>query len=123
MYFGRATTLVDAIVKATPLVDASVKALLGESGSPITPDSYTMRLPSGLTPIMFDYIQNVGLLQLFQDCVSNPRRSFSNSITQCRHKWNVRRSALPPNSIIYWISPSNEATNSNMLYYLTAGGL
>jgi len=123
MYFGRATTLVDASVKATPLVDASVKALLGESGSPITPDSYTMRLPSGQMPIMFDYIQNVGLLQLFQDCVSNPRRSFSNSITQCRHKWDVRRSALPPNSIIYWISPSNEATNSNMLYYLTAGGL
>jgi hypothetical protein len=113
MYFWRATTL----------VDASVKALLGESGSPIIPDSYTMRLPSGLTPIMFDYIQNVGLLQLFQDCVSNPRWSFSNSITQCRHKWNVRRSVLPPNSIIYWISPSNEATNSNMLYYLTAGGL
>jgi hypothetical protein len=53
MYFGRATTLVDASVKATPLVDASVKAtplvdasvkaLLGESGSLITPDSYTMR--------------------------------------------------------------------------------
>lgn len=35
----------------------------------------------------------------------------------------MRRSPLPINSNMYWISPSDEGTNMNMLRYLTAGGL
>jgi hypothetical protein len=111
------------LADSPPCLDASITALIDDFGSRVSPDSYTMKLPSLLTPIMFDYIQNIGLLQLVHDCITNPCGSFSNSITQCRHMWNLRHSPLPKKSIMYWISPSDDATNSNMLYYLTASGL
>jgi hypothetical protein len=113
----------DAPDICTTLYDGSIEAMVDELGSHVTTDSYTVHLPSGLTPIMFDYIQDVGLLRLFTAYITTPSRSFSNTIVQCRHQWNVRCSPLPKNSIMYWISPSDEATTSNMLYYLTAGGL
>jgi hypothetical protein len=46
----------------TTSYDGSVKAMVDELGSPVTTNSYTIHLPSGLTPIMFDYIQDIGLL-------------------------------------------------------------
>jgi hypothetical protein len=113
----------DAPDLGTTSYDGSIKAMIDELGSPVTTNTYTIHLPSGLTPIMFDYIQDVGLLQLFSACITTPSRSFSNTIVQYRHQWNVHCSPLPKNSIMYWISPSDEAPTSNMLYYLTVGGL
>jgi hypothetical protein len=57
----------DITVTATP--DVCIEALLDDSGLRVSQDSYTMRLPLGLTPIMLEYIQNTGLLHLFETCI------------------------------------------------------
>jgi len=96
--------------------------ILDDSGDEIAPDCFQMELPSLLTPVMCDYIKSTGLTDLFHSCITTPCRSFTNSVVQCRMKWLVRRIPLPEKSNIYWISPADDGTNSNLLEHLKKWG-
>jgi hypothetical protein len=69
---------------------------MDETSSTISPNSFIMKLPSALTPVMLEYVQSIGLYELFSACIASPCWSFSNSIVQCRQHWNVRHSKKNP---------------------------
>ncbi len=46
--------------------------LMDETSSTISPDSFIMKLPSALTPVMLEYVQSIGLYEVFSACITSP---------------------------------------------------
>lgn len=102
--------------------DAMIKSVTDTNGDVISSDLYTVQTPTLLTAVMLDFINNLGVKQLFDFCIGQVPKSFQSDSTQSPLKWDIRKRPLPATSDMYWISPADAKSHFNMLSHLGAGG-
>jgi hypothetical protein len=103
-------------------MNSTIKLVTDTNGGVLSSDLYTVKTPPLLTAIMLDFINSLGVKQLFDFCIGQVPRSFKSDITQSPLKWDIRKRPLPDTSDMYWISPADAKSHFNMLSHLGTGG-
>ena len=103
-------------------MNSTIKLVTDPNGDILSSDLYAVKTPSLLTAVMLDFINSLGVKQLFDFCIGQVPRSFKTDVTQSPLKWDIRKRPLPDTSDMYWISPADAKSHFKMLSYLGAGG-
>ena len=103
-------------------MNTTIKLATDTNGGVLSSDFYTVKTPPLLTAVMLDFVNSLGVKQLFDYCIGQVPRTFKSDITQSPLKWDIRKRPLPDTSDMYWISPADAKSHFKMLSHLGSGG-